>query len=140
MKFPYIQDELQLTVLTSKYVTHKSKRMEDTSQSQSKEKLLRTGKAADALGVSCNTLRTWANQALINFQLTPGGQRRFDVYSLKKAQKPADRSTNLSFGTTHLRAQDRTESETGGNLLSGLLGQTKRRPRETNPNNARPIP
>lgn len=63
-------------VLASKYVTHKSKRMEDTSHSQSKEKLLRTGKAADALGVSCNTLRTWANQALINFQITPGGQRQ----------------------------------------------------------------
>ena len=37
-------------VLTSKYVTHKSKRMEDTSQSQSKENLLRTGKGADVLG------------------------------------------------------------------------------------------
>ena len=38
-------------------------------------KLVSTGKAAKALGVSCNTLRAWADKALVKFKLTPGGQR-----------------------------------------------------------------
>ena len=57
-------------------------------------KLLRTKQAAEALGVSCNTLRTWANNSLISYQLTPGGHRRFDITSVCHAQQPADRTSN----------------------------------------------
>jgi putative resolvase len=58
-------------------------------------KLVSTSIAAKALGVSGNTLRTWANNKLIDFQLTPGGHRRFDTTTLRQAIEPADRRQNL---------------------------------------------
>ena len=38
--------------------------------------------------------RTWANNSLISYQLTPGGHRRFDITSVCHAQQPADRTSN----------------------------------------------
>jgi putative resolvase len=64
-------------------------------------KLLGTRKAADALGVNCNTLRAWANRSHIDFQLTPGGHRRFDITSVRQADTPADHSTNLRYATNN---------------------------------------
>ena len=77
--------------------------------------LLGTRKAADALGVSCNTLRAWANRSLIEFQLTPGGHRRFDVTSVRHAENPADHSTNLRCAPTsmlHTHTSTQTDSDT----------------------------
>ena len=57
---------------------------------------LRTQEAAQLLGVSCNTLRDWAKRNLIDFQITPGGQRRFDVSSLRRPDATVDRSHHFT--------------------------------------------
>ena len=56
-------------------------------------RLVNTGQAAKALGVSGNTLRSWANRNLIDFELTPGGQRRFNINTVRQAD-----SSNLHAG------------------------------------------
>lgn len=42
-----------------------------------------TGDACARLGISGNTLRSWAERELINYQRTPGGHRRYDVNSVQ---------------------------------------------------------
>lgn len=50
---------------------------------------LSTGAAASACGVHSNTLRSWADRAVIDVKYTPGGQRRFDVNSLITKRQPS---------------------------------------------------
>lgn len=55
--------------------------------------LLTTGKAADRLGVSANTLRRWAEERRIPFVRLPSGQLRFRPTDLDAAlvvQHPVD--------------------------------------------------
>jgi len=48
-------------------------------------KLLGIGALARALGVHENTIRNWANAGKIPFELTEGGQRRFDLGAVRSA-------------------------------------------------------
>lgn len=48
--------------------------------------LLPTSKAARVIGVSANTLRAYANAGRIRYELTPGGQRRYDVRTIQSKQ------------------------------------------------------
>ena len=45
--------------------------------------------AAEALGVSCATLRQWARHEKIQYRLTAGGHRRFDIKSVQRCKKKA---------------------------------------------------
>ena len=77
--------------------------------------LLPTRKAARVIGVSSNTLRTYANQGKIRYELTPGGQRRFDVSSLQRATAPRidiqDRSKKTSKGAVYCRVSSDKQKE-----------------------------
>lgn len=73
--------------------------------------LVGTSAAARTLGVSGNTLRRWAKSKLIDFELTPGGQRRFDVRTLRGASSPADRVQNLAHTANH-QCQQREQTDT----------------------------
>ncbi|WP_214403115.1 helix-turn-helix domain-containing protein [Pseudonocardia lacus] len=58
------------------------------------ERLLSTGQAAKAIGVSARSLSRWVTEGLIEPTLvTPGGQFRFDLDELKAQMKrrPRDR-------------------------------------------------
>jgi predicted site-specific integrase-resolvase len=58
-------------------------------------KLVSTSITTKALGGSGNTIRTWSNNTLIDFQITLGGQRRYDTSTLRQASVPADRRQTL---------------------------------------------
>lgn len=58
--------------------------------------LVSTRKAAEALGVTGNTLRRWAADHRIVCQLTPGGHRRFDISSMRSAPEPAEHLANFN--------------------------------------------
>jgi hypothetical protein len=73
------------------YTSRQDLRFKMTDDAYMPSKLVSTSIAAKALGVSGNTLRTGANNKLIDFQLTPDGQRRFDTTTLRQAIEPADR-------------------------------------------------
>jgi anti-sigma regulatory factor (Ser/Thr protein kinase) len=48
-------------------------------------KLLGIGALAKALNLHENTIRNWSNSGKIPFELTPGGQRRFDLEKVRSA-------------------------------------------------------
>ena len=48
------------------------------------EKFLSVGKAAEFLGVSPNSLRTWSDQGLVMVYRTPGGQRRYSPADVRR--------------------------------------------------------
>jgi excisionase family DNA binding protein len=45
---------------------------------QATTRFLNVGQAAEYLGVSAASLRTWSNRGLVATYRTPGGQRRYD--------------------------------------------------------------
>jgi excisionase family DNA binding protein len=49
---------------------------------QTTTRFLNVGQAAEYLGVSAASLRTWSNRGLVATYRTPGGQRRYDQADL----------------------------------------------------------
>ena len=79
--------------------------LESTSQPEGRKRgrspppghgILGTTKAARALGVAGNTLRDWGRRCLVDFVLTPGGQRRWDIGTVRTASETKDNTA--SFG------------------------------------------
>lgn len=62
--------------------------------------------AAQELGVSLPTIRNWARSGKINFKITPGGQRRYDITSV---HEPTERTYN----NLPPRKQKKEKKETG---------------------------
>ena len=56
--------------------------------------ILGTTKAARALGVAGNTLRDWGRRGLVDFVLTPGGQRRWDIGTVRTASETKDNTAS----------------------------------------------
>lgn len=73
-----------------------------------------TGAASSALGVHPNTLRTWANQAVIDVRFTPGGQRRFNINSLNAHRQQPILRNNPTTTSRSVTKDDNNQTQTAG--------------------------
>lgn len=65
-------------------------------------------KAAEELGVTIETIRRWEKQGKIKSERTPGGHRRFDLYSLrgiKKTEKASSKQISVAYARVSSRDQ-----------------------------------
>lgn len=68
-------------------------------------RLYAVGEAADAVGVSQQTLRIWERKGLISPQRTPGGQRRFTAQDIEAAKHVANVRRRYGWNVAAIRGQ-----------------------------------
>jgi len=64
------------------------------------------GKAAQFLGVSCDTLRRWEAANKIEVVRTPRGHRRYDLHKLQGIKAPINDSKKLTIGYARVSGHD----------------------------------
>ena len=93
-------------------------------------RLCGVGEAADAVGVSRQTLRIWERKGLITPQRTPGGQRRFTAQDIQAAKHVANVRRRYGWNAAAIRGQADFVERRGVTSDLALAGRVRAMRRE----------